>query len=198
VKEYRHGTTIIAVATKTHIALAADSLESWGYHPTNTASIKISRLKPHVYIGCAGDAATADIMVALLQELVKKNPCPWYETCQGFRMILCGWTEVDKDPVHKGIAKTLLTPEAEGALGIIVAPEGIFKILSTGEFGLCNQDVLGSGCGGEYAEGAARAMLLIKPAWSAQQVARKAVKVAADSVLFANDVVVVRSIKRKK
>lgn len=193
---YSRGTTLIAVRTKTHIALGADSLETWGDHPTNSETAKISKLTKDVYIACTGAGAICEILVGLLQERFDEAGCRWLDICRGFKIMLCGWQEVDKDPVHRGLAKTLLADDADIALGIIIAPEGIFKIISTGEFGECTQDVLGAGSGGAYAEGAARALLQTAPKWHARRIARTAVDIAAKSTVFANNIVSVVSVKR--
>jgi len=197
-KKARRGTTLVAVKHKGRIALAADSLESWGYHPTNETNLKIIKLKACVYAGWTGDAAIGETVAQLLTEVMDIGAyATWIDACMGYFMLLRSWTEVADDPIHKGVAKSLLNKESDWAMGIIVAPEGIFKILSTGEFGRCDMTILGGGCGGDYAEGAASALIKTKPKWTAARIAREAVKIASKSTVFANDIVNVVTVRVK-
>jgi len=195
-----HGTTLVAVKTKNHIALATDCLVSAGDYPISiTHSVKIYRLAPKLYMGVTGDVAVASVLAMLLETTLKENTSlSWKIVLSGFYTTLRAWVEKDGDPVHKGIAKSLLTRSADWAAGLIIHPTGIYRVLSTGEFDEIEQPIVGDGCGGNFAEGAARALLKTKPGWGASRIAREAVKIAAQSTVFANDVAKVVTVRRAK
>lgn len=195
-----HGTTLVAVKTKTHIALATDCLVSAGDYPvSHTISIKLHKLAPQLYMAITGSVAVAETMITLLQELIAENPTlDWQVVFRGFYMTLRAWVEKESDPIHKGIAKSLLFKDAADAAGLIIHPTGIYRVFSTGEFDEIEQPVVGDGCGGDFAEGAARAFLKTKPTWSASKIAKESVKIAAQSTVFANDVAKVVTVRRAK
>lgn len=192
------GTTIIAVKAKGRVALATDGLVTGDDYPLQTSNCKISKLISQVYIAQTGELSIGDIVFALLKETIKYNKGNWMLAFRSYYATLRAWTEAEKDPIHKGNAKALLKKDAESATGIIISPKGIAQIHSTGEYIEIDQDVFGDGCGGEYAEGAARALLSACPKMSASAVARRAVKVASESTTSANDEVGVITVKLKK
>lgn len=195
-----HGTTLIAVATETHIALATDCLVSAGDYPISISySVKIHKLAPKLFMGVTGGVAVSNTMVSLLESSLAENKqLNWQIVLKGFYMTLRAWTEKEDDPIHKGIARSLLMKGAAWAAGLIIHPTGIYRIWSTGEFDPVEQVVFGDGCGGDYAEGAARALLKTKPKWSASRIAKEAVRIAAQTTVFANDVAKVVTLRRVK
>jgi len=191
-----HGTTLVAVQTKTHIALATDSLVSGGDYPISaTLSVKLYKLAPKLYMAITGDMAVARTLATLLEQMLTDNS-DWLLVLNGFYITLRAWAEKEGDPVHRGIAKSLLAKDALWAAGLIIHPTGIFHVFSTGEFDPVEQPVFGDGCGGNYAEGAARALLKTRPKWSAGRIAKEAVRIAANSTVYANDVANVITVRR--
>lgn len=190
-KRTRHGTTIVAVRIGKVFALAADQMEIMDDHyPASTSCQKIFKLLPDVYVAYTGWSDAANGLHTLLKEafatrasLAKGKQPSWVTVMKSFWTTLREWTGL-LDDFRKGIAEHLLYYD-EWALGLIISKRGIYFVTSQGNFGRLSRNVYGDGCGGMFAEGAARA-LLRTGGKDVEKIAREAVKVAAKSTVFAN------------
>lgn len=192
-----HGTTVIAVRTKDKIVLGADSLTSAGNYPFNRRSVKIHKLAPNIYMGIAGYCAVEPTFLKIVRSLIKGEQSGG---TRGWRARLHEWWETLRllDTTgggEEGLAKALIGGE-EFAVGVIISPEGVYELWSEGGFFKVGGVVYGIGTGGEFAEGAARALL--KAGWKdGKKIVREAIKIAAKCCLTANARPKIVEVKRK-
>lgn len=192
-RDKMRGTTIIAVRTKDEIALATDGISVVGAHPVESRANKISRIAPNVYAAQTGLVAPCEFMVGMLRQMIKEEKRSW-------RSVLSDWWAnvrrlSESNEGVKGIAKSLL--KDKNAFFLIIAPTGIYQFWGDGGFGKVGGSVCGDGFGGEYAEGAARALL--KAGWTdARKIACEAVRIAGKCCVWANSNARVVVVKRKR
>lgn len=187
------GTTIIAVRTKDEIALASDGMTAVGAHPVESKANKIDCIAPNVYAAHTGLVAPCEFMVGMMRQMIKEEKRSWRSVLSDW------WANVRRlsasDDGVKGIAKSLL--KDKNAFFLIIAPTGIYQFWGDGGFGKVGGSVCGDGFGGEYAEGAARALL--KAGWTdARKIAREAVRIAGKCCVWANSNARVVVVKRRR
>jgi ATP-dependent HslUV protease subunit HslV len=172
-----HGTTILSVRKNGVVAIAGDGQVSMGNTIVKANAKKVRRLgKGEVIAGFAG--ATADAF-ALFERLEGK-----LETYPGNLARAC--VELAKDWRTDRYLRRL---EAMMA----VADKTASLVLSgTGDVLEPEDALIGIGSGGPYALAAARALLPLE--FSAEEIARRAMKIAAGICVFTNENVTVETL----
>ncbi len=172
-----HGTTILSVRKNGVVAIAGDGQVSMGNTIVKANARKVRRLgKGEVIAGFAG--ATADAF-ALFERLEGK-----LETYPGNLARAC--VELAKDWRTDRYLRRL---EAMMA----VADKTASLVLSgTGDVLEPEDALIGIGSGGPYALAAARALLPLE--FSAEEIARRAMKIAAGICVFTNENVTIETL----
>ena len=176
-----HATTIVTVRKGDMVVIAGDGQVSLGQTVIKGNARKVRRIGKNsdVITGFAG--ATADAFT-LLERLEKK-----LEQYPGQLMRAC--VELAKD---WRTDKYLRNLEAM----MLVADENIsLCVTGNGDVLEPEQGILAIGSGGNYALAAARA--LADTDYSAEEIARKAMQIAADICVYTNDSVIVEVLDEK-
>jgi len=177
--EQYHGTTILGVKKDGRTVIAGDGQVSLGNTVIKPNAKKVRRLGDHgeVIGGFAG--ATADAFT-LFERLEKK-----LEQYSG--QLLRAAVELAKDWRMDRYLRRL------EAMMIVADKATTLVLTGTGDVLEPDDGLIGIGSGGNYALAAARA-LIDQPGLDAEQVARKAMKIAADICVYTNTNLTVESL----
>lgn len=166
-----HGTTICAVRKNGQVAIAGDGQATMGNSVAKGNTRKVRRLlNDKVIIGFAGSTADAFTLFELFEVKLKQYngdiTRSAVELAKQWRM----------DKALRNLEALMLTSDGDklfliSGSGDVLEPEG---------------DVLAIGSGGDFARAAASAYLDAGVDWSAEEIARKAVSIAADICIFTN------------
>ena len=163
-------TTIVLVRKNNEVVVAGDGQVSMGNTVVKSTAKKVRKIeKRNVIAGFAGSTADALTLFERLEAKLEKH--------QGNLSRAAG--ELSKD---WRTDKYLRRLEALMAVG---DKEKSFIISGTGDVLEPEGDVIGIGSGGNYALAAAK--VLMDTELNAEEVAKKAIKVAADICVFTND-----------
>jgi ATP-dependent HslUV protease, peptidase subunit HslV len=173
-----HGTTILSVRKVGAVVIAGDGQVSMGNTVVKANAKKVRRLgKGDVIAGFAGATADAFALFERLEAKLESHPGNLARAC----------VELAKDWRTDRYLRRL---EAMMA----VADKTSSLILSgTGDVLEPEDALIGIGSGGPYALAAARALLPLD--FSAEEIAKRAMKIAADICVFTNENVTVESLK---
>jgi ATP-dependent HslUV protease subunit HslV len=174
-----HGTTIVAVRKGGKVVVAGDGQVSLGQTVIKGTARKVRRLSPggkSVICGFAGSTADA---FTLLERLEKK-----LEAAPG--QLQRAAVELAKDWRTDKYLRNL------EAMLIVSDGRDLLVITGAGDVLEPEHDIAAIGSGGNYALAAARA--LIDQELDAEEIARKAMAIAADICVYTNGNVVVESI----
>jgi ATP-dependent HslUV protease subunit HslV len=173
-----HGTTILAVRKDGKVVLAGDGQVSLGQTVIKSTARKVRRLgNGKILGGFAGSTADAFTLFERLEAKLEQYPDQLTRAC----------VELAKDWRTDRYLRRL---EAMMA----VADKSTSLVLTgTGDVLEPDDGVIGIGSGGNYALAAARA-LIDQPGLDAEQVARKAMKIAADICVYTNTNLTVESL----
>jgi len=174
-----YGTTILSVRKEGKVVIAGDGQVSLGNIQIKSNAVKVRRLGPEgkVIVGFAGATADAFALFERLEGKLEQHPTQLSRAC----------VELAKE---WRTDKYLRRLEAMMA----VADESISLILSgTGDVLEPEDGLIGIGSGGAYALAAAQALKDVE-GLSAQQIAEKSMKVAADLCIYTNSNFVIESI----
>ncbi len=165
-----HGTTVLSVRKGGRVVIAADGQVTVGQTILKTTARKVRRLADGaVIVGFAGATADAFTLFERLEAKLEQYPQQLPRAC----------VELAKDWRTDRYLRRL---EAM----IAVADKEISLILSgTGDVLEPDDGLIGIGSGGPYALAAARAMIDIE-AMDAEQIATRALEIAADICLYTN------------
>ena len=173
-----HGTTIISVRKGNQVVIAGDGQVSLGNTVIKSTAQKVRRLaNSNVIAGFAGATADAFTLFERLEEKLEKHPNQLTRAC----------VELAKDwrtDKYLRRLEALLTVADEKTsllitgMGDVLEPEG---------------NILGIGSGGNYALAAARA--LSDTDLTAEDIARKSIKIASDICVFTNNNLTVEKIE---
>src|SRR6266542_2711993 len=167
-----HSTTVVCVRHHGRVAMASDGQVTVGTTVMKQTAAKIRRLKGgEVLAGFAGSSADA---FALFQRFEAK-----LEEHRG---------NLERSAIE--LAKDWRTDKMLRQLEalLIVADKTTSLLISgTGDLISPEEGVLAVGSGGPYALAAARALLKHRPEMVATEVAREALKIAADIDIYTND-----------
>ena len=172
-----HGTTIILVRKKNEVVVAGDGQVSMGNTIIKSTATKVRKIeKRNVIAGFAGSTADALTLFERLEAKLEKHAGNLTRAA----------VELAKD---WRTDKYLRRLEALMAIG---DKEKSFIISGTGDVLEPEDDVSGIGSGGNYALAAAK--VLMETDLSAEEVARKAIKVASEICVFTNNNVKIEKI----
>ena len=172
-----HGTTIILVRKKNEVVVAGDGQVSMGNTIIKSTATKVRKIeKRNVIAGFAGSTADALTLFERLEAKLEKHA----GNLTGAAVELAKDWRTDK---------YLRRLEALMAIG---DKEKSFIISGTGDVLEPEDDVIGIGSGGNYALAAAK--VLMETDLSAEEVARKAIKVASEICVFTNNNVKIEKI----
>ena len=165
-----HGTTIIGVRKNNRVTIAGDGQVSMGNTVVKSTASKVRKIeKRDVVAGFAGSTADALTLFERLEAKLEKHAGNLSRAA----------VELAKD---WRTDKYLRRLEALMAVG---DKNNSYIISGTGDVLEPEGDVIGIGSGGNYALAAGK--VLMEGDMSAEEVARKAIKVAADICVFTND-----------
>jgi ATP-dependent HslUV protease subunit HslV len=173
-----HGTTILSVRKGGQVVIAGDGQVSMGNTIVKANARKVRRLgKGDTIAGFAGATADAFALFERLEAKLEQHPGNLARAC----------VELAKDWRTDRYLRRL---EAMMA----VADKNTSLVLSgTGDVLEPEDSLIGIGSGGPYALAAARALLPLD--FSAEEIAKRAMKIAADICVFTNENVTVESLK---
>ena len=172
-----HGTTIILVRKKNEVVVAGDGQVSMGNTIIKSTATKVRKIeKRNVIAGFAGSTADALTLFERLEAKLEKHAGNLTRAA----------VELAKD---WRTDKYLRRLEALMAIG---DKEKSFIISGTGDVLEPEDDVIGIGSGGNYALAAAK--VLMETDLSAEEVVRKAIKVASEICVFTNNNVKIEKI----
>jgi ATP-dependent HslUV protease subunit HslV len=172
-----HGTTILSVRKGGQVVIAGDGQVSMGNTIVKANAKKVRRLgKGDVIAGFAGATADAFALFERLEAKLESHPGNLARAC----------VELAKDWRTDRYLRRL---EAMMA----VADKNSSLVLSgTGDVLEPEDSLIGIGSGGPYALAAARALLPLD--FPAEEIARRAMKIAADICVFTNENVTIESL----
>ncbi len=176
-----HGTTILGVRKGGQVVIAGDGQVSLGQTVIKGTARKVRRLAPggfEVVCGFAGSTADAFTLLERLEKKLESHP----------GQLARASVELAKDwRTDKYLQKL-------EAFLIVTDGRELLVITGAGDVLEPEHDVTAIGSGGNYALAAARA--LMDSDLSAEQIARKAMAIAADICVYTNGNLTVETIKR--
>lgn len=175
-----HGTTILAVRKGGEVVVAGDGQVSLGQTVIKGTARKVRRLSPggrDVICGFAGSTADAFTLLERLEKKLEAAPGQLARAC----------VDLAKDWRMDKYLRNL------EAMLIVTDGRDLFVITGAGDVLEPEHDVAAIGSGGNFALAAARG--LMEAEFSAEQVARKAMAIAADICVYTNGNLTVETIK---
>ncbi|KAF0686159.1 Aste57867_22011 [Aphanomyces stellatus] len=169
-----HGTTILCVRKNGKVVVIGDGQVSLGHTIVKPNAQKVRRINENVIAGFAGSTADAFTLIERLESKLEEYPGQLTRACVE-------------------LAKAWRTDKylrALEALLIVTDNKQSFTLTGNGDVLQPHDGIIGIGSGGTYALAAARA-LIDEPHLSAEEVARRSMKIAADICVYTNHNVVV-------
>ena len=174
-----HGTTIIGVRKGGNVVIAGDGQVSLGQTVIKGSARKVRKLRPgghEIVAGFAGSTADAFTLLERLETKLEATPGQLQRAC----------VELAKDwRTDKYLQKL-------EAMLIVSDGTGLYVVTGAGDVLEPEHDVTAIGSGGNYALAAGRAMM--ETDLSAEEVARKAMAIAADICVYTNGSLTVETI----
>jgi len=174
-----HGTTIIGVRKSGQVVVAGDGQVSLGQTVIKGSARKVRRLSPggsDVVCGFAGSTADAFALLERLEAKLEKTPGQLQRAC----------VELAKDwRTDKYLQKL-------EAMLIVTDGRELYVITGAGDVLEPEHDIAAIGSGGNFALAAARGM--IDSERSAEEIARRAMAIAADICVYTNGNLTVETI----
>ncbi len=173
-----HGTTIISVRKGNQVVIAGDGQVSLGNTVIKSTAQKVRKLaNSNVIAGFAGATADAFTLFERLEEKLEKHPNQLTRACVELAK---DWRT---DKYLRRLEALLTVADSDTSLlitgmGDVLEPEG---------------NIIGIGSGGNYALAAARA--LSDTELTAEDIARKSIKIASDICVFTNNNLTVEKIE---
>jgi ATP-dependent HslUV protease subunit HslV len=174
-----HGTTILCVRRDGHVAMAGDGQVSLGQTIIKGNARKVRRIGAGgtVIAGFAGATADAFTLLERLEAKLERFPGQLERAC----------VELAKDWRTDRYLRRL------EAMMAVADKDRSFTLTGTGDVLEPDDGVIGIGSGGNYALSAARALLAVD-GLSAEEIARRAMKIAADICVYTNNNVILETI----
>jgi ATP-dependent HslUV protease subunit HslV len=174
-----HGTTILCVRRDGHVAMAGDGQVSMGQTIVKGNARKVRRIGTGgaVLAGFAGATADAFTLLERLESKLERFPSQLERAC----------VELAKDWRTDRYLRRL------EAMMAVADKDRSFTLTGTGDVLEPDDGVIGIGSGGNYALSAARALLAVE-GLSAEEIARRAMKIAADICVYTNNNVILETI----
>ena len=173
-----HGTTIISIRKGNQVVIAGDGQVSLGNTVIKSTAQKVRKLaNSNVIAGFAGATADAFTLFERLEEKLEKHPNQLTRACVELAK---DWRT---DKYLRRLEALLTVADSNTSLlitgmGDVLEPEG---------------NIIGIGSGGNYALAAARA--LSDTELTAEDIARKSIKIASDICVFTNNNLTVEKIE---
>jgi ATP-dependent HslUV protease subunit HslV len=173
-----HGTTIISVRKGNQVVIAGDGQVSLGNTVIKSTAQKVRKLaNSNVIAGFAGATADAFTLFERLEEKLEKHPNQLTRACVELAK---DWRT---DKYLRRLEALLTVADSNTSLlitgmGDVLEPEG---------------NIIGIGSGGNYALAAARALSDTK--LTAEDIAKKSIKIASDICVFTNNNLTVEKIE---
>ena len=173
-----HATTILAIRKDDKVVVAGDGQVSMGQTVLKSNARKVRRIgkEKNIIAGFAGATADAFTLFERLEAKLEAHPGQLTRAC----------VELAKDWRTDKYLRRL------EALMAVCNAETSLILSGTGDVVEPEDGIIGIGSGGNYALAAARA--LIDQKLSAEEVATKAMKIAADICVYTNDNVIVETL----
>lgn len=173
-----HGTTILSVRRDGQVVVAGDGQVSLGNTIVKGNARKVRRIgNGSVIAGFAGATADAFTLLERLEAKLERFPNQLERAC----------VELAKDWRMDRYLRRL------EAMLIVVDKDRGFTLTGNGDVLEPNDGIIAIGSGGNYALAAARALMTV-PDLTAEDIARRAMKIAADICIYTNENLVVESI----
>ncbi len=174
-----HGTTILCVRRAGAVAMAGDGQVSLGQTVVKGNARKVRRIGPGstVLAGFAGATADAFTLLERLEAKLERFPNQLERAC----------VELAKDWRTDRYLRRL------EAMMAVADRDRSFTLTGNGDVLEPEDGIIAIGSGGNFALAAARALIEV-PDLTAEQVARRAMKIAADICIYTNHNVIVETI----
>ena len=175
-----HGTTIVGVRKNGEVVVAGDGQVSLGQTVIKGSAKKVRRLSPggqDVVCGFAGSTADAFTLLGRLESKLEATPGQLLRAC----------VELAKDWRTDKYLRNL------EAMIIVTDGKDLFIITGAGDVLEPEHDIAAIGSGGNFALAAARALMPSNK--TAEEIAKEAIKIAADICVYTNGRLTVESIK---
>ncbi len=175
-----HGTTILAVRRAGEVVVAGDGQVSLGQTVIKGTARKVRRLAPgghEIVAGFAGSTADAFTLLDRLEKKLEATPGQLARAC----------VELAKDWRMDKYLRNL------EAMLIVTDGRDLLVITGAGDVLEPEHDVAAIGSGGNYALAAARGLMSTEMA--AEEVARRAMAIAADICVYTNGNLTVETIR---
>jgi ATP-dependent HslUV protease subunit HslV len=166
-----HGTTILCVRRDGHVAMAGDGQVSLGQTVVKGNARKVRRIGAGgaVLSGFAGATADAFTLLERLEAKLERFPNQLERAC----------VELAKDWRTDRYLRRL------EAMMAVADKDRTFTLTGNGDVLEPEDGVVGIGSGGNYALSAARALMTVD-GLSAEEIARRAMKIASDICVYTN------------
>ena len=173
-----HGTTILSVRKDGRVTVAGDGQVSFGNTVIKSNAKKVRRLgKGDILAGFAGSTADAFALFERLEAKLEQHPGQLARAC----------VELAKDWRTDRYLRRL------EAMMAVVDKDTSLVLTGTGDVLEPENGLIGIGSGGPYALSAARALIDV-PGLSSEEIARRAMKIAAEICVFTNENVTVETL----
>jgi len=173
-----HGTTILCVRRDGHVAMAGDGQVSLGQTVVKGNARKVRRIGGGMVLaGFAGATADAFTLLERLESKLERFPSQLERAC----------VELAKDWRTDRYLRRL------EAMMAVADRDRSFTLTGNGDVLEPEDGVIAIGSGGNYALAAARALVTV-PDLSAEEVARRSMRIAADICVYTNNNVIVETI----
>jgi ATP-dependent HslUV protease, peptidase subunit HslV len=174
-----HGTTILCVRRDGHVAMAGDGQVSLGQTVVKGNARKVRRIGAGgaVLSGFAGATADAFTLLERLEAKLERFPGQLERAC----------VELAKDWRTDRYLRRL------EAMMAVADKDRTFTLTGNGDVLEPEDGVVGIGSGGNYALSAARALMTVD-GLSAEEIARRAMKIAADICVYTNTNVIIETL----
>jgi ATP-dependent HslUV protease subunit HslV len=174
-----HGTTILCVRRDGHVAMAGDGQVSLGQTVVKGNARKVRRIGAGgaVLSGFAGATADAFTLLERLEAKLERFPGQLERAC----------VELAKDWRTDRYLRRL------EAMMAVADKDRTFTLTGNGDVLEPEDGVVGIGSGGNYALAAARALMTVD-GLSAEEIARRAMKIAADICVYTNTNVIIETL----
>lgn len=174
-----HGTTILCVRRNGEVAMGGDGQVTLGATVIKANARKVRRIGPKgdILAGFAGATADAFTLLERLEAKLERFPGQLERAC----------VELAKDWRTDRYLRRL------EAMMAVADRQRSFTLTGTGDVLEPEDGLIGIGSGGAYALAAARALITI-PGLSAEEIARRALSIAADICVYTNQAIVVETL----
>jgi len=173
-----HGTTIICVRKDGKVAMAGDGMVSMGSIIVKPNAKKIRRIGDNILVGFAGATADALTLHDRLEKKLEEYPGQLMRACVELAK---AWRT---DKYLRRLEAVLLVADSQHT----------FELTGNGDVLEPYEGAMGIGSGGIYAQAAALACM-DHPHMTAKDIARKAMKIAADICVHTNHNVLLETIE---